>query len=73
MYLADQGHYEQALAHLREHLLACPSDGWALHQAGALLHKLGRYEEAENHLRRALDCLPASVRVGRVGKADQAR
>ncbi len=56
--LATDGRHEQALAVLREHLLAHPADGEALNDAGALLYGLGRFEEAIRHLDMGLHQLP---------------
>lgn len=55
--LAEQGRHEEALACMQEHLLDAPDDGEALNDAGALLHALGRYDEAAGHLHRALEHL----------------
>ena len=56
--LARQGRHAEALSAIQEHLLACPADGEALNDAGALLYALGRYDEAARHLQTALDRLP---------------
>ena len=62
--LASQGRHEEALARLHEHLLEHPADGEALNDAGALLHALGRFEEAARNFQRASEILgPAAVQT----------
>ena len=55
--LVAAGRHEQALACLREYLLARPKDAHALNDAGAILYALGQHEQAARHLRIALDQL----------------
>jgi len=52
--LAEAGRHEEALAAIREHLLRHPLDPEALNDAGALLYKLERFDEAARHLKMAL-------------------
>ena len=47
----------EALRGLQEHLLRNPKDAQALNDAGVLLHRLERYDEAAEHLRAAVDLL----------------
>ena len=51
--LAEIGHYEAALACMREHLHGAPDDVQALNDAGAILHCLGRSVDAIDYLKRA--------------------
>ncbi len=51
--LAEAGKYEAALSCMQEHLRTAPQDVQALNDAGAILHCLGRSEEAVAHLVRA--------------------
>lgn len=51
--LAGVGRYEEALACIEEHLRGVPEDGQALNDAGAILHCLGRSDEAIHHLVKA--------------------
>lgn len=44
--LAEAGRHMEALPHIQEHLRAVPDDAQALNDAGAILHCLGRSEEA---------------------------
>ena len=48
--LADAGRCDDALACLREHLLVAPKDARALNDAGVILYRLGRFDEAARHL-----------------------
>ena len=52
--LAEAGRYEEALVAIQRHLFDSPKDGEALNDAGAILHALGRFDEAAEHLKRAL-------------------
>ncbi len=52
--LAEAGRHEEALEAIREHLLRHPLDAEALNDAGALLYKLERLDEAARHLKTAL-------------------
>ncbi len=51
--LAEAGEYQEALACIEQHLRAAPHDAQALNDAGAILHCLGRSEEAINYLVKA--------------------
>jgi len=51
--LAEAGKYEAALGCIQEHLRQRPRDVQALNDAGAVLHCLGRSDEAVGHLARA--------------------
>ncbi len=51
--LAEAGRHEEALACLEEHLRTVPGDAQVLNDAGAILHCLGRSDEAINHFVRA--------------------
>ncbi len=54
----DDGRLDEALELLREHLLREPGDAEALNDAGVILYRLGAFDEAISHLRRALDRAP---------------
>jgi len=51
--LAEAENYEAALGCIREHLRTAPEDAQALNDAGAILHCLGRFEDAIAHLVKA--------------------
>lgn len=51
--LAEVGKYEAALSCLQEHLRTTPHDAQALNDAGAILHCLGRSDDAVAHLTKA--------------------
>jgi hypothetical protein len=51
--LAEAGKYEAALNCIQEHLRRSPQDPQALNDAGAILHCMGRSEEAVGYLVRA--------------------
>jgi len=51
--LAEAGHYEEGWNCLREHLRGRPQDVQALNDAGAILHCLGRTEDAIGFLTKA--------------------
>ena len=51
--LAEAGEYEAALSCMREHLRGAPNDAQALNDAGAILHCLGRSNDAIEYLRQA--------------------
>jgi glycosyltransferase involved in cell wall biosynthesis len=51
--LAEVGHYEAALNCMREHLRGAPDDAQALNDTGAILHCLGRSDDAIEYLRKA--------------------
>jgi len=59
--LAEAGRHEEALAALREHLLRHPLDPEALNDAGAMLYKLERFDEAARHLKMALGHVTADA------------
>ncbi len=48
--LAEAGKFEAALSCIRQHLQTAPQDAQALNDAGAILHCLGRSEDAVAHL-----------------------
>ncbi len=50
MELAKAGRYQDALASIEEHLRKAPDDAQALNDAGAILHCLGRSDEAIDRL-----------------------
>lgn len=51
--LAEAGKYQEGLNCIREHLRSAPHDAQALNDAGAILHCLGRTEDAIEHLTKA--------------------
>ena len=51
--LAEAGRYGEALEHIRQHLLTACEDAEALNDAGAILHCLGRTDEAIDHFVKA--------------------
>jgi len=53
--LAEAGRYQEALVCIEGHLRTAPDDVQALNDAGAILHCLGRSDEAINHLVQARD------------------
>jgi tetratricopeptide (TPR) repeat protein len=53
LQLAEAGKHQEALAAIREHLRMAPHDAQALNDLGAILHCLGRSEEAIEHFIRA--------------------
>jgi hypothetical protein len=53
MQLAEAGRYQEALACMKEHLRTAPDDAESLNDTGAILHCLGRSNEAIDHLIRA--------------------
>jgi len=61
--LAEAGRYQEALACIEGHLRTAPDDVQALNDAGAILHCLGRSDEAINHLVQARD-LSCSRKAG---------
>jgi len=56
--LAESGQYEQALQYLQQYLNDHPEDPEALNDLGAILHCLGRSDEAIAQLQRANDLRP---------------
>lgn len=61
--LAEAGKYEAALGCIREHLRVAPQDAQALNDAGAILHCLGRCEDAVAHLVKARALQPESGEI----------
>jgi len=61
--LAEAGEHQEALTNLREYLRSHPDDAQALNDTGAILHCLGRSEEALPHLRKARDLMPDSGEI----------
>lgn len=55
LQLAETGKYQEGLNCIREHLRTCPHDAQALNDAGAILHCLGRTDDAIGYLARARD------------------
>lgn len=53
LQLAEKGKYQEGLNCIREHLRAAPHDVQALNDAGAILHCLGRTDDAIGYLARA--------------------
>jgi hypothetical protein len=51
--LAEAGRYQEALACIQQHLCTTPDDAEALNDAGAILHCLGRTDEAVAHFGKA--------------------
>jgi glycosyltransferase involved in cell wall biosynthesis len=51
--LAESGRYQEALGCIQEHLRKVPDDAQALNDAGAILHCLGRSDEAIEHFVKA--------------------
>jgi len=61
--LAETGKYQEALARIEEYLRVSPNDVEALNDAGAILHCLGRSDEAIEHLVRARNLQPNSAEI----------
>ena len=61
--LAEAGRYEEALTHIQEFLISTPKDTEALNDTGAILHCLGRSDDAINHLVKARNLQPDSAEV----------
>jgi len=53
LQLAESGRYEEALACMQEHLSSAPDDAQGLNDTGAILHCLGRSNEAIDHFLKA--------------------
>ena len=51
--LAEAGRHKEALESIQKYLLSAPNDGQAVNDAGAILHCLGRSEEAIDYFRKA--------------------
>jgi len=80
--LAESGSYKEALSYIKEHLRRQPEGAQALNDVGAILHCLGRSDEAIDHLEKARnlrgDCaeivwnlVEAYLADGRANKAMQ--
>jgi glycosyltransferase involved in cell wall biosynthesis len=63
LQLAESGRHVEALNCVREHLRNAPNDVEALNDAGAILHCLGRHNEAIGYLSRARNLRPDSGEV----------
>ena len=63
MELAQAGQYEQALAFMREYLKQTNGSIEVLNDIGAILHCLGRTEEAVEYFLRALNIQPDSTEI----------
>ncbi len=61
--LAEIGGYEDALGYIQEHLGSSPNDTEALNDAGAILHCMGRSDEAVKHLVKARNLQPDSAEI----------
>ena len=53
LQLAEAGRYQEALACMQEHLRSAPDDAQGLNDTGAILHCLGRSNEAIDHFLKA--------------------
>jgi len=78
--LAEAGRHEEALTCIQEYLISAPNDIEALNDTGAILHCLGRSDEAINYFVKARNLQPNSAEIIwnlsetylSVGKAKQA-
>lgn len=61
--LAEAGKHAEAFAHIQKHLQTAPEDAQALNDAGAVLHCLGRSDEAIEHLNKARNLKPNSTEI----------
>jgi hypothetical protein len=61
--LAEAGRHAEALDFIQRHLSAVPEDAEALNDAGAVLHCLGRSDEAIEHLTKARSLKPGSAEI----------
>jgi tetratricopeptide (TPR) repeat protein len=61
--LAEAGRHKESLECIQKYLLGAPNDGQAINDAGAILHCLGRSEEAIDYFRRARTIIPDSAEV----------
>jgi len=61
--LAEAGNHEEALARIQEYLISAPNDAEALNDTGAILHCLGRPDEAVIHLVKAKNLQPDSAEI----------
>jgi len=61
--LAEAGKHAEALTYIQTHLQRAPQDFEALNDAGAILHCLGRSDEAIEHLAKARALKPKSTEI----------
>ena len=61
--LAEAGRHEKALTCIQEYIISAPNDTEALNDTGALLHCLGRSDEAINQLVKARNLQPDSAEI----------
>jgi glycosyltransferase involved in cell wall biosynthesis len=61
--LAESGRHKEALEYIQKYLLGAPNDGQAVNDAGAILHCLGRSDEAIDYFRKARTLIPDSAEV----------
>jgi glycosyltransferase involved in cell wall biosynthesis len=61
--LAEAGKYQEGLNCIREHLRATPHDAQALNDAGAILHCLGRTDDAISYLDKARALMAGSGEI----------
>ncbi len=61
--LAETGRHEEALGYIQEYLGSSPNDAEALNDTGAILHCLGRSDEAVSHLVKARNLQPDSAEI----------
>jgi len=61
--LTEAGRHEEALTCIQEYLISAPNDTEALNDTGALLHCLGRSDEAINQLVKARNLQPDSAEI----------
>jgi Flp pilus assembly protein TadD len=61
--LAETGRHEEALACINKYLSSSPNDAEALNDAGAILHCLGRADEAVKYLITAKNLQPDSAEI----------
>ncbi len=61
--LAEAGRHKEALEYIQKYLLSAPNDGQAINDAGAILHCLGRSEEAIDYFRKSRTLMPDSAEV----------
>lgn len=60
---AEAGRYEEALGCIQEYLISASNDTEALNDTGAILHCLGRSDEAISHLVKARNLQPDSAEI----------
>ena len=63
LQLAEAGRYQDALACIQDHLCTAPDDAQALNDTGAILHCLGRSNEAIDHFVKAQRLLNDSAEI----------